>query len=164
YSTRVGGGPFPTELDNDIGEHIRQLGKEFGTTTGRPRRCGWFDAVAVRYTARLSGVDALSMMMLDVLSELEEIKICTAYKIDGKLVTDFPSHVDDLRDVEPVYESMPGWQQDVTGARSVDDLPENAVNYVRRISQLLGIPVEVISIGPDRVQTIFCEEAVSLVG
>ncbi|MCP4811951.1 MAG: adenylosuccinate synthetase, partial [Planctomycetaceae bacterium] len=122
YSTRVGGGPFPTELDNDIGEHIRQLGNEFGTTTGRPRRCGWFDAVAVRYTARLSGVDALSMMMLDVLSELEEIKICTAYKIDGKLVTDFPSHVDDLRDVEPVFESMPGWQQDVTGARSVDDL------------------------------------------
>lgn len=102
--------------------------------------------------------------MLDVLSELEEIKICTAYKINGQLVKDFPSHVDDLRDVEPVFESLPGWQQDVTGARSVDDLPENAVNYVRRISQLLGIPVEVISIGPDRAQTIFCKEAVSLVG
>lgn len=164
YSTRVGGGPFPTEQDNETGEHIRQLGNEFGTTTGRPRRCGWFDAVAVRYTARLSGVDALSMMMLDVLSELPEIKICTAYKIKGREVKDFPSHVDDLRFVEPVYETLPGWQEDVTQAQSVDDLPENAINYVRRISQLLGIPVEVISIGPDRAQTIFCDEAVSLVG
>lgn len=164
YSTRVGGGPFPTEQDNETGEHIRQLGNEFGTTTGRPRRCGWFDAVAVRYTARLSGVDALSMMMLDVLSELPEIKICTAYKIKGREVKDFPSHVDDLRFAEPVYETLPGWQQDVTQAQSVDDLPENAVNYVRRISKLLDIPVEVISIGPDRSQTIFCDKAVSLVG
>ena len=106
----------------------------------------------------------LFMMMLDVLSELPEIKICTAYKIKGREVKDFPSHVDDLRFVEPVYETLPGWQEDVTQAQSVDDLPENAINYVRRISQLLGIPVEVISIGPDRAQTIFCDEAVSLVG
>jgi adenylosuccinate synthase len=110
YSTRVGGGPFPTEQDNEIGERIRQLGKEFGTTTGRPRRCGWFDAVAVRYTARLSGVDALSMMMLDVLSELEEIQVCTAYRIDGQKIDHFPSHFEDLRRAEPVYESLPGWQ------------------------------------------------------
>ncbi len=164
YSTRVGGGPFPTEQDNDVGEHIRQLGNEFGTTTGRPRRCGWFDAVAVRYTARLSGVDALAMMMLDVLSELAEIRICTAYQIRGQKIDYFPSHVDDLRQVEPVYETMPGWQSDITGARSVDDLPKPALDYVRRISQLVGIPVEVISIGPDRAQTIFCEAAASVVG
>ena len=164
YTSRVGGGPFPTEQDNETGEHIRKLGNEFGTTTGRPRRCGWFDAVAVRYTARLSGVDALSMMMLDVLSELDEIQVCTAYRIDGKEINYFPSHVDDLRRIEPVYETLPGWKQDVTGARSIDDLPENAIRYVRRISELVGIPVEIISIGPDRVQTIFLEEALSVVG
>jgi len=164
YSTRVGGGPFPTEQDNEKGEHIRQLGNEFGTTTGRPRRCGWFDAVAVRYTARLSGVDALSVMMLDVLSELDEIQVCTAYELDGKQIRHFPSHVDDLRRVKPVYESLPGWKQDVTGARSIDDLPENALNYMRRISELVGVPVEVISIGPDRAQTIFLENALSVVG
>ena len=164
YTSRVGGGPFPTEQDNETGEHIRKLGNEFGTTTGRPRRCGWFDAVAVRYTARLSGVDALSMMMLDVLSELDEIQVCTAYRIDGQEINYFPSHVDDLRRIEPVYETLPGWKQDVTGARSIDDLPENAIRYVRRISELVGIPVEIISIGPDRVQTIFLEEALSVVG
>ena len=164
YTSRVGGGPFPTEQDNETGEHICKLGNEFGTTTGRPRRCGWFDAVAVRYTARLSGVDALSMMMLDVLSELDEIQVCTAYRIDGQEINYFPSHVDDLRRIEPVYETLPGWKQDVTGARSIDDLPENAIRYVRRISELVGIPVEIISIGPDRVQTIFLEEALSVVG
>ncbi len=164
YSTRVGGGPFPTEQDNDKGEHIRQLGNEFGTTTGRPRRCGWFDAVAVRYTARLSGVDALAMMMLDVLSELDEIQICTAYEIDGKKIDYFPSHVEDLRKVKPVYETMPGWKQDVTGARSLSDIPENAMAYVRRISDLIGVPVEVISVGPDRAQTIFCEKMLTVVG
>ena len=164
YSTRVGGGPFPTELDNEIGERIRQVGNEFGTTTGRPRRCGWFDAVAVRYTARLSGADALAMMMLDVLAGLEEIQVCTSYRIEGRQIDYFPSHVDDLRKVEPVYETLPGWSEDVTGARSIDDLPENAINYVRRISQLVGIPVEVISIGPDRAQTIFCDKTLSVVG
>ncbi len=163
YSTRVGGGPFPTEQDNETGEHIRQLGKEFGTTTGRPRRCGWFDAVAVRYTARLSGVDRLSMMMLDVLSELDEIRICVAYEIDGRQIDDFPSHVEDLRKVRPVYETLPGWQTDITGVRSLEDLPANAVAYVQRISQLVGRPVEVISVGPDRTQTIFCNEMLSVV-
>ena len=114
YSTRVGGGPFPTEQDNDIGQHIRDRGNEYGTVTRRPRRCGWFDAVAVRYTARLSGVDALAVMLLDVLSELPELKICTAYEIDGRRVTNFPSHVDDLRRAVPVYETLPGWQQEIT--------------------------------------------------
>ncbi len=155
YSTRVGGGPFPTEQDNEAGQRIRDLGNEYGTTTGRPRRCGWFDAVAVRYTARLSGIDALSMMMMDVMSQLPEIKICIAYELDGKQVTDFPSHVDDLRRVKPVYETIPGWQQDVTGARTMNDLPDAAHRYLARVSELVGRPVEVVSVGPGRDQTIF---------
>ncbi len=113
YSTRVGGGPFPTEQDNEIGQHIRDRGNEYGTVTRRPRRCGWFDAVAARYTARLSGVDSLAVMLLDVLDEMPEIKICTAYEIDGRRVTQFPSHVDDLRRAKPVLETLPGWQQDI---------------------------------------------------
>jgi adenylosuccinate synthase len=157
YSTRVGGGPFPTEQDNDVGEHIRDRGNEYGTVTKRPRRCGWFDAVAVRYTARLSGVDALAVMLLDVLSELEELKICTAYELDGKQVTNFPSHVDDLRQAVPVFETLPGWQEDITKARTMADLPAAARNYLDRISQLIGRPVEVVSIGPDREQTIFAK-------
>lgn len=154
YSTRVGGGPFPTEQDNDYGDHLRRRGNEYGTTTGRPRRCGWFDAVAVRYTARLSGVDRLALMMLDVLSELNEIQICVAYELDGRETDRFPSHVDDLRQVRPVYERMPGWETDITHARSMDDLPQAAIDYVTRISELVGRPVEFISVGPDREQTI----------
>lgn len=159
YSTRVGGGPFPTEQNNDIGQQIRDLGREYGTTTGRPRRCGWFDAVAVRYTARLSGVDSLSMMMLDVLSQLPEIQVCVAYELDGKRVNNFPSHVDDLRKVKPVYETLPGWQTDVTKVRKFADLPANARAYLKRISELVGRPVEIVSVGPDREQTIFSKSA-----
>lgn len=158
YTTRVGGGPFPTEQENEIGQRIRELGREYGTTTGRPRRCGWFDAVAVRYTARLSGVDALSVMMMDVLSQLPEVKICVAYRLDGQEITRFPSHVDDLRRVEPVYETLPGWQQDVTAARRMSDLPAGAHRYLNRISQLVGRPVDVVSVGPDREQTILASE------
>lgn len=161
YSTRVGGGPFPTEEDNPTGDKIRTRGNEFGTTTGRPRRCGWFDAVATRYTARLSGVDALSLMMLDVLSTLREVKICIAYEIDGKRLTNFPYHADDLRKVVPVYETLPGWEEEITTARTLDDLPANARGYVQRISELLQRPVEVISVGPDREQTIFVEREVA---
>jgi adenylosuccinate synthase len=157
YSTRVGGGPFPTEQDNAIGQHIRDRGNEYGTVTRRPRRCGWFDAVAVRYTARLSGVDGLAVMLLDVLSELDEIRVCTAYEIDGKRVTDFPSHVDDLRKAVPVLETLPGWKKDITGVRKMTDLPPAARSYLDRISQLIGRPIEVVSIGPDREQTIFAE-------
>jgi adenylosuccinate synthase len=155
YSTRVGGGPFPTEQDNAIGQHIRDRGNEYGTVTRRPRRCGWFDAVAVRYTARLSGVDALAVMLVDVLSELDELQICTAYEIDGHRTTNFPSHVDDLRTAVPVYESMPGWKQDVTKARKMSDLPQAARDYLARLSQLIGRPVAIVSVGPDREQTIF---------
>ncbi len=155
YTTRVGGGPFPTEQDNDTGQHIRDRGNEYGTVTRRPRRCGWFDAVATRYTARLSGVDVLAVMLLDVLSLLPELNVCVAYELDGRRITDFPSHVDDLRRVESVYETLPGWQQEITDVRRIDDLPANARRYLDRISELVGRPVEIASVGPDRQQTIF---------
>ena len=156
YSTRVGGGPMPTEQDNAAGRRIRDRGNEYGTVTKRPRRCGWFDAVAARYTARLSGVDELAVMLLDVLSGFDELSICSAYMIDGRRVTQFPSHVDDLKRAEPVYETVPGWREELTGVRRYDDLPENARRYLARIGELLGRPVTVVSVGPDRDQTIFC--------
>jgi adenylosuccinate synthase len=154
YSTRVGGGPFPTEQDNEVGQRIRELGNEFGTTTGRPRRCGWFDAVAVRYTARLSGVDALSVMMMDVLSQLPEIKVCTSYELDGETIRHFPSHSEDLRRVKPVYETIPGWMTDVTGMREYSELPDGAKRFLAQISEWVGRPVAIASVGPDREQTI----------
>jgi adenylosuccinate synthase len=157
YTTRVGGGPFPTEQDNATGQHIRDRGNEYGTVTRRPRRCGWFDAVAARYTARLGGVDSLAVMLLDVLSELSELKICTAYDLDGLRITDFPSHVDDLRRIVPVYETLPGWRQEISGVSQLDDLPANARKYVDRIGELLRRPVEIVSVGPDRRQTIFAK-------
>jgi adenylosuccinate synthase len=158
YSTRVGGGPFPTEQDNDTGQHIRDRGNEYGTVTRRPRRCGWFDVVAARYTARLSGVDGLAVMLLDVLSEVSEIKICTAYEIDGQQVTAFPSHVDDLRRARAVYETLPGWGEEISDARSLDDLPSAARSYLDRLSELVGRPVDIVSVGPERRQTIFARE------
>lgn len=156
YSTRVGGGPMPTEQDNAVGEHLRQRGREYGTVTQRPRRCGWFDAVAARYTARLSGVDELAVMLLDVLGGLDEVKICTAYRINGERVTQFPSHVDDLRVAEPEFETLPGWQEELSSARCEADLPEAARRYVARIGELLGRPVSIVSVGPDRAETIRC--------
>ena len=158
YSTRVGGGPFPTELHCETGQLIRDVGKEYGTTTGRPRRCGWFDAVAVRYTTRLSGVNSISLMMLDVLSELDEIKICTAYEIDGKRVENMPADVETLRKAKPIYQSLPGWKVDVSQMERFDELPNNAVHYVNTISELLKTPVEFVSVGPDRRQTIKCTD------
>ena len=155
YATRVGGGPFPTEQDNEQGQHIRDEGNEYGTTTGRPRRCGWFDAVAARYTARLGGVTSIAITMLDVLSKLPEIKVCVAYELDGQRIDYFPAHVNDLRRLTPIYETLPGWQQDVTGARSLDDLPVGAIEYVKSIETLVGRPVNFISVGPDRAQTIY---------
>jgi len=156
YTTRVGGGPFPTEQDNAVGEMIRRRGNEYGTVTRRPRRCGWFDAAAARYTARLSGVDVLSVMLLDVLSGLPELNICTAYELDGRRIVDFPSHVDDLRRVAPVYETMPGWEHAIPGARRLGDFPAAARRYLDRLGALLGRPIEMVSVGPDREQTIFC--------
>jgi adenylosuccinate synthase len=161
YTTRVGGGPFPTEQDNEAGRHIRERGKEYGTTTGRPRRCGWFDAVAVRYTARLSGVHVLSLMMMDVLSELPEILVCVGYQVGGQEVRDFPSHVDDLRRAEPIYERLPGWHEDVSAIERPEDLPDNARRYIQRIGELIGRPVGVVSVGPDRAQTMFLDRELS---
>jgi len=154
YTTRVGGGPCPTEQPNDIGQKIRDRGNEYGTVTKRPRRCGWFDAVATRYTARLCGVDTLSLMLLDVLSTFETLQICTAYELNGRRIHTFPSLSVDLRLVKPVYETLPGWSEDISGVRKFDDLPVNAQNYVKRISELVGKPIELISVGPDREQTI----------
>ncbi|MDZ4783816.1 MAG: adenylosuccinate synthase [Planctomycetia bacterium] len=157
YSTRVGGGPFPTELEDATGQRIRDRGNEYGTVTKRPRRCGWFDAVAVRYTTRLSGVDTLAVMLLDVLSGFDELKICTAYDIGGKRVTVFPSHVDDLRIAKPIYETMPGWREEIVTAKNLSELPGNALRYITRLSELIGRPVGIVSVGPDRDQTILAE-------
>ena len=154
YTTRVGGGPFPTELNNEIGQHIRDVGHEYGTVTGRPRRCGWFDAVATGYGARICGVDEIAVMLLDVLAQLDELCICEAYEIRGERTTDFPSHVEDLEVAKPVFRKIPGWKKDITHARKLSDLPSGARQYVDTISELLGVPAKVISIGPDREQTI----------
>ncbi len=162
YATRVGGGPFPTEQDNEKGQHIRDMGNEYGTTTGRPRRCGWFDAVAVRYTARLGGVTSIALTMLDVLSELAEIEVCVAYELDGQRIDYFPGHVNELRRMKPIYETVPGWQTDVTGARSLDDLPVAAVSYIRYLEKLINRRIEYVSVGPDRAQTIHINESVKL--
>lgn len=154
YTTRVGGGPFPTELNNEIGQHIRDVGHEYGTVTGRPRRCGWLDGVATAYGARICGVDEIAVMLLDVLAQLDEVCICEAYDIRGERTTDFPSHVEDLEIAKPVLRRIPGWKQDITGARKLSDLPTGARHYVDSIAELMGLPVKFISIGPDREQTI----------
>ncbi|MEX0725530.1 MAG: adenylosuccinate synthase [Planctomycetaceae bacterium] len=155
YTTRVGGGPFPTELDNEIGQHIRDVGHEYGTVTGRPRRCGWFDAVAAGYGARISGIDCLAVMLLDVLSQLDELMICEAYEIDGERTTEFPSHVSQLAKAKPVYRKLPGWKQDITNVKMPADLPKEALDYVFTIGELLEAPVDIVSVGPDRERTIF---------
>lgn len=154
YTTRVGGGPFPTELDNEIGQHIRDVGKEYGTVTGRPRRCGWFDAVAAGYGARISGIDVLAVMLVDVLSDLDELQVCEAYEINGERTTDFPAFIDDLAAAKPIYRTVPGWKEDICGVRKKADLPANAIKYVDTVSELIGYPVEVISVGPGREETI----------
>jgi len=156
YTTRVGGGPFPTELDNPIGQHIRDVGREYGTVTGRPRRCGWFDAVAAGYGARISGVDCLAVMLLDVLSQLDELAVCTAYELDGQPTRDFPAHVEDLARVRPVYRKLAGWNRDISGVRRLHDLPPQARSYLDLLAELLDRPVSIVSVGADREQTIFC--------
>jgi adenylosuccinate synthase len=159
YTTRVGRGPFPTELNDGpegLGERIRRAGKEFGTVTGRPRRCGWFDAVATRYTVQLTGADELAVMLLDVLGVAEEISICTAYELDGERIDYFPSDAFLLERCRPVYERLPGWRASISQARRLVDLPAPARRYVDRLGELLARRVGVISVGPDREQTILC--------
>jgi adenylosuccinate synthase len=154
YTTRVGRGPCPTELLDDTGDRIRKIGREFGTVTGRPRRVGWLDALTVKYTAALAGADEITVMLLDVLSGLPELKICTAYELDGKRVEHFPSDAFQLERCKPVYETLPGWSEDLTTCRKPADLSANARRYVDRIGELVGLPVSVVSVGPDRDQTI----------
>jgi len=158
YTTRVGNGPFPTELTDETGEHLRKTGGEFGATTGRPRRCGWFDGVMIRKAIQLNGFDRLALTKLDVLNGLDEINICVAYKIDGKKVEQFPTSAADLERATPVYEKMPGWKQDISKCEKLADLPIEAINYVNKIKTICyNVPILLVSVGPDRTETIEVE-------
>jgi adenylosuccinate synthase len=160
YTTRVGEGPLPTELTGEMGDRLRESGQEYGASTGRPRRCGWFDAVAVRYAARINGLDALALTKLDVLDGLESIEVCTGYRRAGQIVTDFPADLPLLADCEPVYESMPGWDQPTKGVRIFGDLPKAARDYVAKLEEVSGVPAAIISTGSDRDDTILREGSV----
>lgn len=158
YVTRVGEGPFPTELNDENGEYLRDKGFEFGTTTGRPRRTGWFDAVIGRYAARINGLDYLAVTKLDVLTGLDKILICNGYELDGKIISEFPATLKELSKCKPVYEEMPGWKEDITSVNEYNDLPVNAKNYLARISELSGVPIAIIGVGPGRKQTLVLEK------
>jgi adenylosuccinate synthase len=160
YITRVGGGPLPTELAGPLAERLREGGQEYGASTGRPRRCGWYDAVAVRYAVRINGLDALALTKLDVLDGLDEIRVCTAYRCGGDVLTEFPSDVRQLAACEPIYESHPGWAQPTRGVRSYGDLPAPARAYIARLEEASLVPVSIISTGSDREDTIFREGSV----
>ncbi|MCL2681650.1 MAG: adenylosuccinate synthase [Streptococcaceae bacterium] len=153
YTSRVGDGPFPTELFDETGHQIREVGHEYGTTTGRPRRVGWFDSVVMRHSRRVSGLTNLSLNSIDVLSGLDTVKICTAYELDGKEITHYPASLKELQRCKPIYETLPGWSEDITGVRKLEDLPENARNYVCRVGELVGVRISTFSVGPDRDQT-----------
>jgi adenylosuccinate synthase len=157
YTTRVGEGPFPTELFDDIGDAIQVKGAEFGATTGRKRRCGWLDSVLLRNSARLNGLTGLAITKLDVLDEMESLKICTAYEYNGEIIHDFPASIKILKDCKPVFETFPGWPEDISNVRKIDDLPQNAKNYLSRIEELTETPINIISVGPGRDQTIIVE-------
>jgi len=154
YTTRVGSGPFPTELEDEIGDRLRKEGGEFGATTGRARRCGWFDAMVVRKGVRTSGVDMLALTKLDVLSGLDPIRICVGYELDGQRLEEAPASADQLERVTPIFEECPGWTEDISNAKSVDDLPEAVRAYIVRLENLVGVPVGIISVGPARDATI----------
>lgn len=154
YYTRVGEGPFPTELLDETGDRIRKQGNEYGATTGRPRRCGWFDAVAARYTAIINGIDEVALTLLDVLTGITELKICTGYSYKNEIIEQFPDNISILEELKPVYLSLPGWKEDITGIVGFDELPENAKAYVAKIEEILNKKVSIISVGPDRSQTI----------
>ena len=154
YATRVGAGPFPTEDTGRTGEALREAGREFGTTTGRPRRCGWFDAIAARYAARINGLDALAVTKFDVLSGIDPLRIAVAYRRSGERIEDFSEVGDAWDGLEPVYEDLPGWSETLTGIRRLEDLPRNARRYLDRLAELAGAPVALVSVGPDREQTI----------
>jgi adenylosuccinate synthase len=154
YTTRVGSGPFPTELNDDVGVHIAKIGAEFGATTGRPRRCGWFDAVAMRRSAEINGLSGLCITKLDVLDGLDELNICTGYRTNESIIDLSPSGAEALSLCEPVYEKLPGWTESTAGATSWDQLPQNAKNYLNRIQDVIQAPIDIVSTGPDREETI----------
>lgn len=159
YTSRVGDGPFPTELFDEIGSRIREVGREYGTTTGRPRRVGWFDSVVMRHSKRVSGITNLCLNSIDVLTGLETVKICVAYrKSNGEEISHYPASLVELGQCEPVYEELPGWTEDITGCRTLDELPIEAQNYVRRVSELVGVKISTFSVGPDRNQTNILED------
>ena len=157
YTTRVGSGPFPTELFDDTGKLLAERGNEFGSVTGRPRRCGWFDAPALRRSLQINGVTGLCITKLDVLDTLPEIKICTGYKLGDKTVEILPFGSDEVALCVPIYETLPGWQSNTFGVQQYQDLPENARRYLQRLQELVGVPVSIVSTGPDRVQTIIIQ-------
>ena len=159
YTSRVGDGPFPTELFDEIGSRIREVGREYGTTTGRPRRVGWFDSVVMRHSKRVSGITNLCLNSIDVLTGLETVKICVAYrKSNGEEISHYPASLVELGQCEPVYEELPGWTEDITGCRKLEELPIEAQNYVRRVSELVGVKISTFSVGPDRNQTNILED------
>jgi adenylosuccinate synthase len=158
YTTRVGRGPLPTEMQGEMEEYIRQKGREFGATTGRPRRCGWFDAVVVNYAVRINGMDSIALTKIDVLSDLDKIKICTSYKSDGKLIKEFPASLETLQKCIPVYEEMKGWKKDISQVTNYEDLPEQLKAYIHRIEELIKIKMVILSVGPQRSQTIIREK------
>jgi adenylosuccinate synthase len=160
YTTRVGEGPFPTEQDGTVGELLCDRGAEFGTTTGRKRRCGWFDAVIGRYAVRINGLDCLAITKLDVLDELPEIKVCVAYEVDGQQFRDFPNNSRHFARCKPVYETVPGWQQSTADCRSLEDLPSQALNYLKFLAELMEVPIAIVSLGASRDQTIIVEDPI----
>jgi len=157
YTTRVGSGPFPTELNDDVGSHLREKGGEYGATTGRPRRCGWFDAVVVRHSSRLNGLTDIALTKLDVLKGLKKIKICTAYKFKGKKIQEFPASLRIQKECDPVYEEVKGWEEDIRLVKDLNDLPLNAQRYIKLIEQLVGVEVCMVSLGNERGQTLMFE-------
>lgn len=158
YTSRVGDGPFPTELFDEDGHHIREVGREYGTTTGRPRRVGWFDSVVLRHSRRVSGITDLSINSIDVLTGLDTVKICTAYELDGEEITEYPANLDQLRRCKPIFEELPGWKEDITSCRTLEELPDNARKYLERISELCNVKISIFSVGPDREQTNLLEQ------
>lgn len=157
YTTRVGSGPFPTEQINEVGERLRSVGHEFGSTTGRERRCGWLDLVALNYAIRINGITNLALMKIDVLSGFDEIKICTKYRVNGELTENFPTNTDEVQSSEPVYEVFPGWQEDITKITRFEDLPEATKSYINVIKEKTGLPIDMVSVGPDREQTFWIQ-------
>jgi len=154
YTTRVGEGPFPTELKDEIGEKIRERGGEYGATTGRPRRCGWFDAVVVNHAIRINGVNEITITKLDVLNGFDQLKICTGYRIGGKIYRHFPSNLEMLKSANPIYEAFEGWKTEIRGVRKISDLPRNAKRYLRRIEELIDTKITMVSVGEERNETI----------